>query len=110
VLAQVNLTSIGPNSSGDGYGHGTFVAGIAAGSASGYAGAMPNANLVSIDVLRPERASPGATLRGPDAAWASAARGSVAWSDAAWSDVAWSDRAWSDGAWSDAAWADSSVQ
>jgi subtilisin family serine protease len=51
VLAQVNLTSIGPNSSGDGYGHGTFVAGIAAGSASGYAGAMPNANLVSIDVL-----------------------------------------------------------
>src|SRR5881397_3668256 len=32
VLAQVNLTSIGPNSSGDGYGHGTFVAGIAGGS------------------------------------------------------------------------------
>jgi serine protease AprX len=51
VLAQVNLTSIGPNSSGDGYGHGTFVAGIAAGSASGNAGAMPNANLLSIDVL-----------------------------------------------------------
>jgi serine protease AprX len=51
VLAQVNLTSIGPNSSGDGYGHGTFVAGIAAGSASGNAGALPTANLLSIDVM-----------------------------------------------------------
>src|SRR5439155_591942 len=51
VLAQLNLTSIGPNSSGDGYGHGTFVAGIAGGSASGNAGAMPNANLVAIDVI-----------------------------------------------------------
>ena len=38
VLAQVNLTSLGPNSPGDGYGHGTFVAGIAAGAAPGYAG------------------------------------------------------------------------
>ena len=51
VLAQVNLSSLGPNSSGDGFGHGTFVAGIAAGAASGYAGAMPNANLLSIDVM-----------------------------------------------------------
>jgi serine protease AprX len=51
VLAQVNLTSIGPNSAGDGFGHGTFVAGIAAGAAGGYAGAMPNANLLSIDVM-----------------------------------------------------------
>jgi serine protease AprX len=51
VLAQVNLSSLGPNSPGDGFGHGTFVAGIAAGSANGYAGAMPNANLLSIDVL-----------------------------------------------------------
>src|SRR5205085_4446284 len=30
---------------------GTFVAGIAAGSASGYTGAAPSANLVSIDVM-----------------------------------------------------------
>jgi serine protease AprX len=51
VLAQVNLTSVGPNSAGDGFGHGTFVAGIAAGSANGVAGAMPTANLVSLDVM-----------------------------------------------------------
>ena len=31
LLASVNMTSLGPNSPGDGYGHGTFVAGIAAG-------------------------------------------------------------------------------
>ena len=41
VLAEVNLTSLAPNSPGDGRGHGTFVAGIAAGSADGYAGAAP---------------------------------------------------------------------
>jgi serine protease AprX len=51
ILAQVNLTSLGPNSAGDGFGHGTFVAGIAAGAAGGYAGAMPTANLLSIDVM-----------------------------------------------------------
>jgi serine protease AprX len=51
VLAQVNLDSLGPNSPGDGFGHGTFVAGIAAGAANGYAGALPNANLLSIDVM-----------------------------------------------------------
>jgi serine protease AprX len=51
VLRQVNLTSLGGNSPGDGYGHGTFVAGIAAGSASGYTGAAPSANLVSLDVM-----------------------------------------------------------
>jgi serine protease AprX len=51
VLAQVNLASLGPNSPGDGSGHGTFVAGIAAGSANGYAGTTPNANLVAIDVM-----------------------------------------------------------
>jgi serine protease AprX len=51
VLAQVNLASLGPNSPGDGSGHGTFVAGIAAGSASGYTGTTPNANLVAIDVM-----------------------------------------------------------
>jgi serine protease AprX len=51
VVGQVNLTSLAPNSPGDGYGHGTFVAGIAAGSAPGYAGAAPKAELLSIDVM-----------------------------------------------------------
>jgi serine protease AprX len=35
----------------DGRGHGTFVAGIAAGSAPGLAGAAPNANLIDLDVM-----------------------------------------------------------
>ena len=52
VLTQVNLVSSGqPNASGDGRGHGTFVAGIASGSAPGYAGVAPNAKLVSLDVF-----------------------------------------------------------
>jgi serine protease AprX len=51
VLGQVDLTSLPGNSAGDGYGHGTFVAGIAAGAAPGYAGAAPKANLLSIDVM-----------------------------------------------------------
>jgi serine protease AprX len=51
VLANVNLGTLPDNSPGDGRGHGTFVAGIAAGSADGYAGATPQANLVSLDVM-----------------------------------------------------------
>jgi serine protease AprX len=51
VLTQVNLASLTPNSPGDGYGHGTFVAGIAAGSGAGYAGVAPKAPLVSLDVM-----------------------------------------------------------
>jgi serine protease AprX len=51
VLAQVNLSTLPNNSAGDGRGHGTFVAGIAAGSARGYAGAAPKANLVALDVM-----------------------------------------------------------
>jgi serine protease AprX len=51
VLTQVNLSSLTPNAIGDGRGHGTFVAGIAAGSAPGYAGAAPNAPIVSIRVM-----------------------------------------------------------
>jgi serine protease AprX len=51
VAAQVNLASTTPNSPGDGRGHGTFVAGIAAGSAAGMAGAAPNAKIVSLDVM-----------------------------------------------------------
>jgi serine protease AprX len=51
LLASVNLSSLPNNSPGDGRGHGTFVAGIAAGGSSSYAGASPSTNLVSIDVL-----------------------------------------------------------
>jgi serine protease AprX len=51
VLGQVNMTSLLPNSPGDGYGHGTFVGSIAAGSAPNYAGAAPKAELLSIDVM-----------------------------------------------------------
>ena len=50
VVSQVTLTSLPGNSAGDGSGHGTFVAGLAAGSAQVYAGAAPTAPIVSIDV------------------------------------------------------------
>jgi serine protease AprX len=51
VLASVNLSTLPGNSPGDGRGHGTFVAGIAAGGAAGYGGAAPFSKLVSIDVM-----------------------------------------------------------
>jgi len=51
VIADKVLTTLTPNSPGDGRGHGTFVAGIAAGSAADYAGSAPQANLVSVDVM-----------------------------------------------------------
>ena len=51
VLGQVNLASLTPNSPGDGYGHGTFVAGIAAGQGTGHVGVSPRSNLVSLDVM-----------------------------------------------------------
>jgi serine protease AprX len=52
VVAQTTIVNSGTtNSAGDGYGHGTFVAGLAAGSASGYAGVAPSAPIVSIDVM-----------------------------------------------------------
>jgi serine protease AprX len=51
VLAQVNLASLGPNSPGDGRGHGTFVAGIASNDDSDHTGIEPRAKLVSLDVL-----------------------------------------------------------
>jgi serine protease AprX len=51
VVKQVTLTSLTPNSSGDGRGHGTLVAGLAAGSALKYAGAAPVAPIVSLDVM-----------------------------------------------------------
>jgi serine protease AprX len=51
VVANVNLSGLSGNSAGDGRGHGTFVAGIAAGEASGRMGVAPRAKLVSIDVM-----------------------------------------------------------
>jgi serine protease AprX len=53
VVAQTEFVQPGAtNSSGtDGFGHGTFVASIAAGEAAGYLGAAPGANIVSLDVL-----------------------------------------------------------
>jgi serine protease AprX len=51
VLQEVTITKLQPNTSGDGRGHGTFVAGIAAGSAAGQAGAAPQANIISLDVM-----------------------------------------------------------
>jgi serine protease AprX len=51
VLASVKLGTLPNDSAGDGRGHGTFVAGIAAGGADGYTGATPQANLVSVDVM-----------------------------------------------------------
>jgi serine protease AprX len=51
VVEQVSYATRNPNSPGDGYGHGTAVAGIAAGTDAGYTGAAPKADIVSIDVL-----------------------------------------------------------
>jgi serine protease AprX len=54
VVKQVTICSRAGNSAGDGRGHGTFVASIAAGEAPGYAGAAPTAKLISIDVADDE--------------------------------------------------------
>lgn len=51
VLTQVDLVSGGNNSAGDGRGHGTMVASLAAGSAVLRAGVAPDARLVSLDVI-----------------------------------------------------------
>ena len=51
IVADVKLTTLTPNSAGDGRGHGTFVAGIAAGSAAGYTGGAPASKIVSLDVM-----------------------------------------------------------
>jgi serine protease AprX len=51
VLAQVDLTSLPGNSPEDGRGHGTFIAGLAAGAALRHVGAAPTAGIVSIDVM-----------------------------------------------------------
>jgi len=51
LLASVNLVSSGTNSPGDGYGHGTLVAGMIAGGVEGKTGVAPGAKIVSLDVL-----------------------------------------------------------
>jgi serine protease AprX len=67
VLTQVNLASLAPNSPGDGYGHGTFVSGIAAGAAAGYAGVAPKAELVSLDVMNDQgQATVGDVVKAAD--------------------------------------------
>jgi serine protease AprX len=48
VVASVNLSSFDPNATGDQEGHGTMVAGIAAGSSAAYPGAAQNAPLVDV--------------------------------------------------------------
>jgi len=54
VIAQVNLSSRAGNQPGDGNGHGTAVASVAAGEADGYVGAAPNARLVAVEALDDE--------------------------------------------------------
>ena len=51
VIEHVNLSTREGNHPGDGYGHGTAVASVAAGEAEGYTGAAPDANLVAVEVL-----------------------------------------------------------
>jgi serine protease AprX len=51
IRERVVMTRLAGNSAGDGRGHGTFVAGIAAGTSPRYAGAVPGAPIVSIDVM-----------------------------------------------------------
>ncbi|TML15038.1 MAG: hypothetical protein E6G33_09265 [Actinobacteria bacterium] len=51
IVANVNLSTLPGNSPGDGRGHGTFVAGIAAGDYAGHTGAASSAKLVSLDVM-----------------------------------------------------------
>ena len=51
VIGQVNLASLQPSATGDGYGHGTAVADIAAGGAAGTTGVSPRANLLSVRIM-----------------------------------------------------------
>jgi hypothetical protein len=51
VTRQVTLASVPQASVPDGYGHGSFVASVAAGRAPGDAGAAPTAHVVSLDVM-----------------------------------------------------------
>ena len=51
LVASVNLSSLTPGATGDGEGHGTFVASIAAGASSTHPGVAPGANIVSLRVM-----------------------------------------------------------
>jgi serine protease AprX len=51
LLPQVNLSTLTPAATGDDRGHGTFVAGIAAGDARGVTGANPGAKILPIRVM-----------------------------------------------------------
>ena len=51
LVANVNLSTLAGNSPGDGRGHGTFVAGIAASGLAGKSGAAQRAKIVSLDVM-----------------------------------------------------------
>ena len=51
VVEEKVITTLPNNSAGDGRGHGTFVAGIAAGNAPGLAGASPTSDIISLDVM-----------------------------------------------------------
>ena len=51
LAKQFDFTSTTPNSGGDGFGHGTLVAGLAIGGNAGYTGVEPRAKIVSLDVL-----------------------------------------------------------
>jgi hypothetical protein len=51
VVRQVRLSSLPQGTAPDGYGHGSFVAEVAAGHGAGEAGAAPKAPIVSLDVM-----------------------------------------------------------
>jgi hypothetical protein len=51
VVQQVTLTTLPQRDAADGYGHGSFVAQVAAGRGPGEAGAAPTAPIVSLDVM-----------------------------------------------------------
>jgi serine protease AprX len=51
VIEQANVSTREGNQPGDGYGHGTAVASVAAGEAEGYVGAAPDARLVAVEAL-----------------------------------------------------------
>src|SRR4051812_10490404 len=67
VTGQFNFTSLAPNSTGDGYGHGTFVSGIAAGGAAGDAGGGAEGKKPSAHLLNePGQANGRGILKGTD--------------------------------------------
>jgi len=51
IVERITMTALTPNSPGDGRGHGTFVASIAAGASRDYPGMAPGAKILSIDVM-----------------------------------------------------------